>query len=148
VPDLLKSAEKSTSSISTIRNSEIQKNRISKSILVADDSITSRMLIKDILESSGYKVTTAIDGLEALTMLKMQKYDAVVSDIEMPGMTGFELTYNIRSDFKLADLPVVLVTALATQEDREKGIDAGANAYIVKSDFDQNNLRETIKRLI
>lgn len=119
-----------------------------KSILVAEDSITSRSLIKNILESAGYAVTTAVDGVAAFTALKSAAFDLVVSDVEMPRMDGFDLTARIRADRQLADLPVVLVTALEAQEDRERGIDVGANAYIVKSSFDQSNLLETIRRLI
>ncbi len=119
-----------------------------KSILVADDSITSRMLVKDILESAGYKVKTAIDGMDAYSALKTGNFDCVVTDVEMPRMDGFELTSLIRKELKFADLPVVLVTGLSKREDREKGIEAGANAYIVKSSFDQSNLLETLKRLI
>ncbi len=72
----------------------------------------------------------------------------MVSDVEMPKLDGFGLTKKIRSDKKYAEIPVILVTGLETQEDREKGIDAGANAYIVKSSFDQSNLLEVIKRMI
>ena len=119
-----------------------------KSILVAEDSITSRMLIKSILEGAGYRVTTAVDGSEAYTTLKTGEFDLVVSDVEMPGLNGFGLTQKIRSDKKYAEIPVILVTGLETQEDREKGIDAGANAYIVKSSFDQSNLLEVVGRMI
>jgi len=119
-----------------------------KRILVVEDSITSRMLIKSILEGAGYSVKTAVDGSEAYTTLKTGEFDLVVSDIEMPKSDGFELTKKIRSDKKYAEIPVILVTGLETQEDREKGIDAGANAYIVKSSFDQSNLLEVIKRMI
>lgn len=119
-----------------------------KSILVVDDSITARMLIKNILEAAGYKVSTAIDGVDAFTSLKTGQYDLVVSDIDMPRMKGFELTREIRKDKKFEEIPVILVTALESPKDRERGIDAGANAYIVKSSFDQSNLLESIKRLI
>ena len=119
-----------------------------KSVLVADDSITSRMLIKSILEGSGYLVTTAVDGLEAFTTLKTGEFDLVVSDVEMPKLDGFGLTRKIRSDKKYGEIPLVLVTGLETPEDREKGIDAGANAYIVKSSFDQSNLLEVVGRMI
>lgn len=118
-----------------------------KRILVAEDSITSRMLLKNILESAGHDVKTAVDGVEALTELRTADFDLVVSDVEMPRMNGFDLVTQIRSDRKLADKPVVLVTALASREDRERGIDVGANAYIVKSSFDQSNLLEAIHRL-
>jgi len=118
------------------------------SVLVAEDSITSRMLLKAILESAGYQVKTAVDGLEALTELKEGEYDLLVSDVDMPRMNGFVLTEKIRDDKKLGDLPVILVTALHSREDRERGIDVGANAYIVKSSFDQSNLLEVIKKHI
>jgi len=119
-----------------------------RSILVAEDSITSRMLLKSILEGAGYGVKTAVDGSEAFTTLKTGEFDLVISDIEMPRMNGFELTRKIRSDKKYADIPVILVTSLEAQEDREKGIDAGANAYIVKTSFDQSNLLEVVRRMI
>jgi two-component system chemotaxis sensor kinase CheA len=119
----------------------------SAAILVVEDSITSRMLLKGILESAGYKVKTAVDGLEAFTILRTQHFDLVVSDVEMPRLNGFDLTARIRADKKLAELPVVLVTALETREDRERGIDVGASAYLVKSSFDQSNLLEAIRRL-
>ncbi len=119
-----------------------------KRILVAEDSITSRMLIKGILESAGYKVRTAIDGVDAFTILREELFDLVVSDIEMPRMTGLDLTARIRSQPRFENLPVILVTALESPAERERGIDAGANAYIVKSSFDQSNLLQVVKRLI
>jgi two-component system chemotaxis sensor kinase CheA len=119
-----------------------------KSILVAEDSITSRTLIKNILESAGYKVKTAVDGAEAFTVLSGEDFDLVVSDVEMPGMSGIDLTVKIRADKRLCALPVVLVTGLDSRPDRERGADAGANAYLVKSSFDQSNLLEVVRRLI
>jgi two-component system chemotaxis sensor kinase CheA len=119
-----------------------------KSILVAEDSITSRTLIKNILESAGYKVKTAVDGAEALSVLGSEDFDLLVSDVEMPGMSGIDLTAKIRNDKRLCALPVVLVTALDSRQDRERGADAGANAYLVKSSFDQSNLLEVVRRLI
>jgi two-component system chemotaxis sensor kinase CheA len=119
-----------------------------RSILVAEDSITSRSLLKGILESAGYAVTTAVDGMDAFTTLKIAAFDLVVSDVDMPRMDGFDLTARVRADKQLAELPVVLVTALESREHRERGIDVGANAYIVKSSFDQSNLLEIIQRLI
>lgn len=118
------------------------------SVLVVEDSITARTLLKGILEGVGYRVTTAVDGVDALTQLRTGEFDIVVSDVDMPRMNGFELTARIRSDRKLGDLPVVLVTALDSREDRERGVEAGANAYIVKSSFDQSNLLETVQRLV
>jgi two-component system chemotaxis sensor kinase CheA len=119
-----------------------------KRILVVEDSITSRMLIKNILEALGYTVSVAVDGLEALSALKDSTFDLVISDVEMPRMDGFTLTESLRKDPLLADLPVILVTSLESREHRERGVAAGANAYIVKRTFDQSNLVETIHRLI
>jgi two-component system chemotaxis sensor kinase CheA len=104
-------------------------------------------LLKNILEASGYRVETAVDGIDAFTKLRSSEFDIVVSDVDMPRMNGFGLTAKIRSDKKLAELPVILVTSLNSRSDREHGIDVGANAYIVKSNFDQSNLLETIRRL-
>ena len=119
-----------------------------RSILVVEDSITSRALLKNILEAAGYAVTTAVDGVDAYTALKTAAFDLVVSDVEMPRMDGFDLTAKVRADKQLADLPVVLVTALGTREHRERGIEVGANAYIVKSSFDQSRLLEIIRQMI
>ena len=86
--------------------------------------------------------------MEAFTLLRAEKFALLVSDVEMPRLNGFDLTARIRADKKLAALPVVLVTALETREDRERGIDVGANAYIVKSSFDHGDLLQIIQRLI
>jgi len=117
------------------------------SVLVAEDSITSRTLLKNILESSGFLVTTAIDGADALSQIKTESFDLVVSDVEMPRMDGFQLTAAIRADSRCATLPVILVTGLESRSDRERGIDVGANAYIVKSSFDQGSLIDVIQKL-
>jgi len=148
VSDLVKSA--ATSAVRPVKPAAPQAGgeAAKKTILVVEDSITSRMLLKNILETSGYTVVTAVDGIDAMTRLKTEKFDAVVSDVDMPRMNGFNLTEKIRGDKKIAELPVVLVTALGSREDRERGIDVGANAYIVKSSFDQSNLLETLRRLI
>lgn len=117
-------------------------------ILVAEDSITARTLLKNILETAGYRVSTAVDGIDALTQFRSGEFDLLVSDVDMPRMSGFELTNRVRGDKKRGETPVILVTALESREDRERGIEAGANAYIVKSSFDQSNLLETIQRFI
>ena len=147
VADLMKSARK-TGVTAPFSTGAAPRDLKSRQILVVEDSITSRMLLKNILESAGYVVKTAVDGIEAMTELRTGDFDLVVSDIEMPRMNGFDLTAQIRADRKLADKPVVLVTALASREDRERGVDVGANAYIVKSSFDQSNLLEAVRRLV
>ncbi len=119
-----------------------------KSVLVVEDSITARTLLKNILEMAGYDVATAVDGVDAFTQLRTNGFDVVLSDVDMPRMNGFDLTARIRGEKKFAELPVVLLTALESREDKERGIDVGANAYLVKSSFDQSNLLEVIGRLI
>jgi two-component system chemotaxis sensor kinase CheA len=119
-----------------------------KSVLVVEDSITARTLLKNILEMAGYVVATAVDGVDAFTQLRTNEFDVVLSDVDMPRMNGFDLTARIRGEKKFAELPVVLLTALESKEDKERGIDVGANAYLVKSSFDQSNLLEVIGRLI
>ncbi|MEI6148991.1 MAG: response regulator [bacterium] len=146
VADLFKSAVRVGQPVDVPRAPEAETRR--KSILVAEDSITSRMLLKNILASAGFEVHTVIDGVEAWTALREKPFDAVVSDIQMPRMSGLDLTAKIRGDARLAELPVVLVTSLESRADRERGIEVGANAYLVKSSFEQSNLLEVIRRLI
>jgi two-component system chemotaxis sensor kinase CheA len=145
VADLLKSARNASTPARPVALAPASTT--AKRVLVAEDSITSRMLIKGILESAGYRVKTAVDGVEAFAALRAEPFDCVVSDVEMPRMNGFDLTARIRSDRALGELPVVLVTALDSREDKERGIDVGANAYLVKSSLDQTNLLETLRRL-
>jgi len=148
VPDLMQSAMRPAASPVASASGEQHATAAQRAILVAEDSITSRALLKNILESAGYKVTTAVDGAEAYATLKTGTFDLLVSDVEMPRMDGFDLTAKLRSDKQLAQIPIVLVTALESREHRERGIDVGANAYIVKSSFDQSNLLEVIRQLL
>jgi two-component system chemotaxis sensor kinase CheA len=146
--DLVKSAVKGAVAPARAVIPAAAENEAPKSVLIAEDSITARTLLRNILETAGYQVRTAVDGIDALTRLRTEHVDLVVSDVDMPRMNGFELTAKIRSERELADLPVVLVTSLDSREDRERGVEAGANAYIVKSSFDQSNLLEVLRRLI
>jgi len=137
VADLMKSAVKvAKTPTKVLKTEEVKVDK--PYILVVEDSITSRTLLKNILESAGYRVKTTVDGVDALTALRSEDFDLVVSDIEMPRMNGFDLVDKIRGDKKTVELPVILVTALESREDRERGIDVGANAYIVKRSFDQS----------
>ncbi len=104
-----------------------------------DDSITSRMLLKNIPGTSGYDVKTAIDGIEGWTTMRNEDFDLVVTDVEMPRMDGLELTAKVRADERSGNMPVVLVTSRASREDRERGIDVSANADVVEGEFDQTN---------
>jgi two-component system chemotaxis sensor kinase CheA len=146
VPDLIKSAIQSTAT--AIPGNGVPPETKVYKILAADDSITSRTLIKNILESAKYEVVTAVDGADAFMKVLIGDFDLVVSDVDMPRLNGFELTAKIRKDKKIFGTPVVLVTALDSREDREHGIDVGANAYIIKSSFDQSNLLDVIKKLL
>lgn len=120
-----------------------------KKILVVEDSITSRVLLKNILESAGFQVSLANDGQDGWEKIQQEpNFDLVVSDVEMPRMTGFELTTKIRKESKSKDVPIIIVTSLASLEDRRKGVEVGANAYFVKSNFEKSNLLEMVKRLI
>ncbi|WP_333874666.1 hybrid sensor histidine kinase/response regulator [Methylobacter sp.] len=149
VSDLLKSAlQTAHTGIGRTLESKAETKAPKQAVLVVEDSITARSLLKGILEVAGYKVVTAVDGIDGLTQLRSGEFDIVVSDVDMPRMNGFDLTAKIRSDKKLADLPVILVTALESREDRERGVDVGANAYIVKRSFEQSNLLEVLRRLI
>ena len=150
VPDLMISAMRVNGKVvrADTAHADVQAHETEQSILVVDDSITTRILLQNILQAAGYDVVTAVDGMDAFTQLKTGHFDLVVSDVDMPRLHGFDLTARIRNDTRLADLPVVLITALDSREDRERGIEVGANAYIVKSSFDQSNLLEVIQRLI
>jgi two-component system chemotaxis sensor kinase CheA len=117
-------------------------------ILVAEDSITTRTLEKSILEGAGYRVRVAADGAEAWRLLQEAGCDLLLTDVEMPEMDGFELTTRVRADQRLRDLPVVLVTSLDSDTDRERGVSAGADAYVVKGAFDQERLLDTLRRLL
>ena len=146
VADLMASAVRARAPVLSARATQAAARR--KSLLVVEDSITSRLLLKNILVSAGFDVCTAVDGAEAWSTLQAREVDGVVSDIDMPRMNGFELTQKIRADKKLSGLPVVLVTALKSQASRERGAEVGADAYIVKSSFDQSNLLDVVRRLI
>ncbi|HBG04431.1 MAG: hybrid sensor histidine kinase/response regulator [Geobacteraceae bacterium GWC2_58_44] len=145
IGDLFRSALLGAGSSAPQQSARPKPKRLS--VLVAEDSITSRTLLKNILEASGFLVRTAIDGADALSQVKTESFDVVISDVEMPRMDGFELTAAIRGDSRLAALPVILVTGLESRSDRERGIDVGANAYIVKSSFDQGSLLEVIEKV-
>lgn len=123
-------------------------SRRNSHLLVADDSFTTRELIRSILQSAGYEVTTATDGMDALDKLRSHTYDLVVSDVEMPRVDGFTLTDRIRKELGHTNLPVVIVTSLASDAHRRRGLEVGAQAYIIKSQFNQGNLLETVRQLL
>jgi two-component system chemotaxis sensor kinase CheA len=143
--DLLKSAH----ALRTAPTAAIvEKEEEPLAVLLVDDSITTRTWEKRILEGAAYEVVTAMDGVDALEKLNSRSFDAVVTDVEMPRMDGLTLTGKIRQDKRYKDLPVILVTSLASDADKARGIEVGADAYITKSAFDQQVLLDTLKRLV
>lgn len=118
-------------------------------VLVVEDSLGVRELERVILEGAGYVVETAVDGLDGAARLRDDDVaDIVISDVEMPGMTGFELTRTIRRTKGWEHVPVVIMTSLGNEDDRRMGLEAGASAYLLKGEFDQAELVETVRRLI
>jgi two-component system chemotaxis sensor kinase CheA len=149
VADVLKSAVQASAAVVNSGTAPADREEAGqKSVLLVEDSITTRMLLKNLLEAAGYQVRTAVDGFDVLTQLYGGGIDIVVSDVDMPRMNGFDLTTKIRGDKTFADIPVVLVTALASDVDRERGMEVGAHAYLVKNSFDQSDLLAVIQRLV
>jgi chemotaxis protein histidine kinase CheA len=125
-----------------------QVKRKERRILVVEDAFSTRELEKSILETHGYLVDTAVDGLDALSRMTENRYDLIVSDIEMPRMDGFELCRTLKKNEGFKNIPFVMVTAFQKEEDKRRGMEVGAAAYIVKSAFEQTNLLDTIERLV
>lgn len=128
-----------------VREQGVAPEKRTKAILLVEDSITTRTQMKRILEGAGYEVVTAVDGLDGLSKFGTRPFDAVISDVQMPNMDGLSLTAKIR---ERNDLPIVLVTSLSRDEDRRRGIEVGASAYLTKPAFDQKVLLDTLRRLI
>jgi two-component system chemotaxis sensor kinase CheA len=144
--DLVKSVQGSGSKF--VFKERRSRDVVKKKVLVVDDSITTRTLEKNILESAGYHVTIATNGVEGYQKLSEGGFDMVVSDIEMPLMNGFEFAEKVRKESKFSEIPFILCTSLESDKDKRRGIEVGANAYIVKGSFDQSNLLETIEKLL
>jgi two-component system chemotaxis sensor kinase CheA len=145
-PDLFKSAKKAIVSVTVKELTE--QAQVKQKILLVEDSIPIRTQMKRILESAGYDVTAAVDGEDGFKKLKAGTFKAVVSDVQMPHLDGLGLTARIRQFREYQDLPVILVTTLASEEDKHQGTQAGANAYITKGDFEQGILLDTLRSLI
>lgn len=117
-------------------------------VLVVDDSLNTREIERDVLEASGFDVTLAEDGMDGLRKAQAELFDAVLTDVEMPHMDGFTLTARLRQEENYRERPIIIVTSLAKEEDKRRGIQAGADAYIVKGDFDRSNLVDTLRSLL
>lgn len=144
--DLVKSALKGNSGGAIAKH--LTEVRTKTHVLLVEDSIPIRTQVKRILDGAGYDVTVAVDGLDGFNKLRSGQFDAVVSDVEMPNLTGLELTTRIRQYAEYEELPIILVTTLAKEEDKRRGADAGANAYLTKGDFDQSLLLNTLRRFV
>ena len=117
-------------------------------ILVIDDSLTTRMLEQSILEAAGYQVELAVSAEDGLIKAQDHRYSLFIVDVEMPGMDGFGFVAQTRADQVLRDIPAILVTSRDAVDDRLRGQQVGASAFIVKGEFDQMQLLQTIRTLI
>ncbi|HEU0186704.1 MAG TPA: response regulator [Gallionellaceae bacterium] len=146
--DLVRTAHKGVRSAASVPQAAIHAPQAKVGILLVEDSALVRAMEKRILEDAGYEVVAAVDGVDGLSALGRRSFAAVVSDIVMPNMDGLTLTARIRQEPRYKELPVILVTTLSSDEDKRRGLEAGANAYIPKPSFDQRVLLETLQRLI
>ncbi|BBL69619.1 hybrid sensor histidine kinase/response regulator [Methylogaea oryzae] len=119
-----------------------------KRVLVVDDSLTVREVERKLLENDGYEVDVAVDGVEGWNALQLQRYDLVLSDVDMPRMNGIELVRRIKQDPRLQGLPVVIVSYKDRPEDRLRGLEAGADYYLTKSSFQDAGLIQAVRDLI
>lgn len=131
-----------------IKNLEVKKTPKIHSILVVDDSHTTRHIEQIILEAENYNVTTAVDGIDALEKMKQYHFDLVVTDVKMPRMDGFVLLHNMRHKEELKNIPVIIVSSVFESDTQEKVKNLGAQGYIVKSDFERESLTAKIKELL
>jgi two-component system chemotaxis sensor kinase CheA len=139
---------KSTDRTPIVRRTQVQPEKKRSTVLVVDDSLTTRTLEKSILETHGYDVRIAMDGVEALAQLQLETVDLVITDVQMPHMDGFQLLEEMKKNTRFAQIPVIVVTSMSRREDQERGLALGADAYIVKRKFDHDELLKTIRQII
>jgi two-component system, chemotaxis family, sensor histidine kinase and response regulator WspE len=151
VDSLIRSASEYLGGAATLQEVELESEVLqvrAKKILVVEDSLTVRELEKKVLQNNGYEVVAAVDGQDGWNKVKDGNFDLVVTDIEMPRMDGFELISRIKKDEKLRNIPTIIVTFREAEEDKRRGVEVGADKYIVKSQYDDKVLLETIEILI
>ena len=119
-----------------------------KRILVVDDSLTVREVVRGLLETHGYAVETAVDGVDGWNAVRSSDYDLIISDVDMPRMTGIELVHAIKHDLHLSGKPVMIVSYKDRKEDRQKGLEAGADYYLAKGSFHDDTLIDAVVDLI
>jgi two-component system chemotaxis sensor kinase CheA len=142
-PELLQSLQ--TPSTSLTKSETTRRDTV---ILLVEDSPLVRIQERRLFENAGYKVVIAVDGLDGYEKLRTGHFDAVVSDVEMPRLDGLSLTAKIRQHPEYDQLPIILVTTLSSDDDRQRGAKAGADAYITKGKFNQDFLLETLAKLV
>ncbi len=125
-----------------------QEDKLAPHILVIDDSLTSRVLLQSILQAAGYKIDMAVSGEDAMAKARKRHYSLFVCDVEMPGMNGFQFVARTREYDYLQGIPSILVTTRGGADDRRRGAEAGARAYIVKGEFTEDSLTETVRSLV
>ena len=145
VPEIIKIARE-VSNPAAKRQADSEER--TATILVVDDSINTREIEKSILEAYGYTVFTAEDGEDGWEKTRQTQFDMVITDVEMPRLDGFSFTERLRGDAKYKNVPIIIVTSLEKDSDKKRGIQVGANAYIVKGAFDQSNLVSTVSTLL
>jgi two-component system sensor histidine kinase and response regulator WspE len=130
------------------RITDLESTRSVKRLLVVDDSLTVREAERQMLENAGYEVDVAVDGLEAWSAVRLANYDLVITDVDMPRMTGIELVKRIRSEGPRQDVPIIIVSYKDREEDRMRGLEVGANHYVSKGGFSDIELVEVVHDLI
>ena len=148
VPRLFTSAQIKAGNIFLERDASLERKEGRQRILLVEDQMTTRLLEKSILEAAGFEVETAADGLAAINRLEENPYDLVITDVQMPGMDGFTLTATLKNDDRFSRLPVIIVTSLESEAEKTQGLQAGADAFLLKKSFNQQSLIQTIKTLI
>lgn len=151
VEDMLRSVEKllNTGRLERIdRRSRQADTRVRKRVLVVDDSLTVRELERKLLLSRGYEVAVAVDGMDGWNALRGEDFDLLITDIDMPRMDGIELVTLVRRDSRLQSLPVMVVSYKDREEDRRRGLDAGADYYLAKASFHDDALLDAVVELI
>lgn len=146
IPDIIQRLKKLVAY--DLKKSRVKGMKKTYSVLVVDDSPTTREIEAAIFESSGYAVETAVDGVDALNKLNEKHIDAVITDIAMPRMDGIILLNNIRRQEQYKGMPVIVVSGAYDPEAKKQFIDAGAQAFIVKSDFQRGNLLQAVEELL
>ncbi len=148
VPDIFTTAE-GVSTLGMRKSIHESQLHVSRGrVLVVDDSITTRTMEKSILKAHGYDVTVAISAEDALEKVAVSSFDLVISDVEMPGLNGFQLTARLRTMEEYREVPIIIVSSLSKDEHKRQAIEAGAQAYIVKGAFEQGTLLDTVESLI